>query len=90
MQVRNNDLVLVKKLINDKADLEMENKHKKTALLFAYKKEHLEIVNLLLTAKADINKKDKFGNSLLIYVHITWYAYQVVYFVLVYILTSAN
>lgn len=55
-------------LIKGGADVNLENKRKKTALHYAVERKSLEIVKLLTDAyKADVNKKDEQGKTPLFY-----------------------
>ena len=58
------DINVVKKLIDDKADLNLENEDR-FALLYATGLGNVEIVKLLIQANADLNAKEKRGNTAL-------------------------
>ena len=64
---RTGDIRIVKELIVLVVDINIQNSIGETALIISVMKNHLYIVNLLLTAKADPNIEDSYRNTALIY-----------------------
>ena len=64
---RTGDIRIVKELIALGVDVNIQNSIGETALIISVMKNHLYIVNLLLTAKANPNIKDSYRNTALIY-----------------------
>jgi ankyrin repeat protein len=63
--VNNNDIGIVKLLIDKKADVNWKDGFNTTALMYAASKGNREIVKLLLENDADVNATDGQGNTVL-------------------------
>ncbi|MGD0279619.1 MAG: ankyrin repeat domain-containing protein [Smithella sp.] len=59
----NGDINLIKRLLDNGADIEAKDKHGRTALLLATGKGHMEIVKLLLDKGANIEQKDDLSGA---------------------------
>ena len=60
---RKGDLVAVKRLLDDGADVNTRTRYASTPLFFACDRGHLEIARLLIARGADLNAKDNFYNA---------------------------
>lgn len=66
--IQQNDVDAVKKLIKqDKSVIDCENRVKSSPMSFAAYHNHIEIVEMLLKAKADVNHANSYGNTPLFY-----------------------
>ena len=63
--VENNDIDLVRELLDNGADPNTQNSSSETALMRAIKSEHIDIVRLLLENYADPNIRDHYGYTAL-------------------------
>lgn len=65
--VSENDIQLVRAILNSKPDLEIEDKNGRTALMIAAYNHDNEIAELLIAAGADVNAQDNMQNSPFLY-----------------------
>ena len=61
------NIEIVKLLLNAGADIDKQDNHGDTALIYAAIKNNIEIVKLLLNSGADIDKQNNNGDTALIY-----------------------
>lgn len=59
------NLVIAKKLIRSKAEINIQNEEGLTALMFAVQGNHLELANLLIKEGAEKNLQNKYGKTAL-------------------------
>ena len=68
--VQNNNIELVRLLLENGADVNIENEQAETALHYAAEQQvNLQILELLLNRGADPNSKDFIGNTLLFFIY---------------------
>ena len=60
---RKGDAAAVKKLLDDRVDVNTKFRYDRTALSFAADRGHVEVVKLLIERGADVNAKDTFYNA---------------------------